>query len=270
MPSDVSNGKLQVTLATPDELPEDLVSLCAQTGMPLPPIPRDLAPRLARCPNDEHWGGDTWATYRVKTRPYFMERHVGEVTRPTCPRVLVGIDGHGMASYGWHVYLVHGSLAAFLKIGYPRIGYLSNSVFELEVAQAMLRQLITVTQQGRSEGLINRGERFLFIDSNIDQSGAKWIQTISKDSGTNRSPNGQLPDDLAFQSGGGWSLSTYRHLISILRHRRPGDQLPGVDIRPPLPLGGEASPIETFGEVNPHDALAGETSRRNRQDPDEF
>lgn len=129
----------------------------AEAGLPLPPVPDDLAPSL-RMYSD--W---IFTTRSDVPAPYGFDWYVeeclaGEVTRPYC---VFGHDGHGLNSAAIHFYLVRGPLALFMQI--PWGGVYTGTPVDAQQVRYHFEQaanLIATLDDAQSRGKLPLGEQF--------------------------------------------------------------------------------------------------------------
>lgn len=93
---------------TPEQL-QEARSLIASSGLPMPPVPKDIAEKLFR-PDDAHYFTSRDDTPGPWSLGWFLEEV--EFGNPE-NYVMVGLDGHGTESTAAHYYLVEKDIAVF-------------------------------------------------------------------------------------------------------------------------------------------------------------
>lgn len=121
-----------------------LVHKFEHKGLPVPPVPEALRPRLRR------QGSWCWTTREVDTREMYLFRPhpLVEVLGPDAPEyVAVSHDGHGLNSYAITYHLVYRGLALFVQVAWGGI------YMDADRQAAMLAEAF-----GRVEALVERVE----------------------------------------------------------------------------------------------------------------
>ena len=139
--------------------------LFQKAGLPFPPIPRELVPRLVEV---EEW---VYATREFEWSPLDIGSFVEEaLTARPSDYVLIGHAGYGLDNWAMHYFLVLGPLAVFLQI--PWGGVYNDD----EAAVALMRERFEVLEQliVTAERVLGSEERLLVVES--AREGGSWAR----------------------------------------------------------------------------------------------
>jgi hypothetical protein len=147
-------------------------------GLRLPPLPRELAARLAQF-DDAEWGlapadaadadapDPEAARHDLTDRPGFLDR----ATDPTTPdEIGFGYVGHGVSSWWMCYQLIRGPLALFIRQGYG--GPYSDPEAPRRALTAAFRDadaLIVMADAAAAEGVIAPGQRLVVVADSRDR-----------------------------------------------------------------------------------------------------
>lgn len=159
-------------MSIPNPVCEQARQQFAAEGLPLPPIPAELAGQLREL-----------GPWLFGTRPgtpglYNLDWFVEEAAGQPADYLLFGHAGHGLNSWAMHYYLVRGPLALFLQCAWG--GAYMDRVTTTAVLAARLdlaEQLIQAAAAGR----LALPERLVVVHS--DFYGARWQLTAPGDEG---------------------------------------------------------------------------------------
>jgi hypothetical protein len=140
-------------------------------GLPLPPVPADLAPELHV---QSEW---VFSTRQDTVRPYNLKWYVDEYLSGAVPAdyLVFGHDGTGINSYAIHYLLVRGPLATFDQIAWGG-PYIDNeaAIEQMKTIWVQTGDMIAALEEARSLELIRPDERFILVLS--DFHGSRWIR----------------------------------------------------------------------------------------------
>ena len=140
----------------------------AGESLPMPFVPAALAAAV------RSRGAWVFGTREVSTGVYTLAHYVSELASPELEDyLLMGFDGHGMASQAAHYYLVCGPLALFIQRshGNPYVDEgLSRRRIEgaLGLAESLYRDLVAAEAAGK----LPPGKRLVVVES--DFLAARW------------------------------------------------------------------------------------------------
>ena len=140
----------------------------AGEGLPFPPIPSELAPRLQRL------GPWTFGTRPDAPSLYDLAAYVAELELgPVADYVMAGHAGHGTNSWALHYYLVRGPLALLLQTAWGGI-YTDNDAAARLMADrfAQAQALITGSAATQAAGRLALPARLAVVVS--DFYGSRW------------------------------------------------------------------------------------------------
>jgi hypothetical protein len=155
--------------------------LFAEEGLPFPPIPEDLAPRVVKI------GPWVYGTRADIPNLYRFELFVTEVESEDVPDYVVfGHAGHGFNSWAIHHYLVHGPLALLLQLAYGG-AMMDNRQMAQDMARAfaVAGDLIRAAEDAVAAGRQLPG-RLTVAASNFYGSRWTWLEGKGED----RQPKG--------------------------------------------------------------------------------
>jgi hypothetical protein len=160
-------------LEKPRNLTLDTVKrLFSEAGLPLPPIPSNLAPQLQ--PLKEWVFGTRFDT----PDPYDFDWYVREYLSNAIAEdyLVFGHDGHGINSYALHYYLVRGPLAVFDQLAWGGVYTTNNLALDLiKTHFVQLQDMIEALDTALDRGLLDPNERFILVLS--DFSTSRWTRT---------------------------------------------------------------------------------------------
>ena len=139
-------------------------------GLKLPYIPPELTERFA------HISGGVFGTRRDLPGPYHIDAFIQEVCRKEVADYLIlGHDGRGINSYAMHYYLVRGSLALFIQIGWGGV-YTDEEASTLKVSTEFARaeELVEAVHAATQSNVLGPGERLVCVHS--DLYGGQWAR----------------------------------------------------------------------------------------------
>lgn len=114
----------------------DLLQTFAEAGLPVPPIPSDIRPRLAYL---EPW---CWATYDIDPGALYVfgSDYLAAVSEEAVVEDHVGIChvGHGLNSYGLHYLLMRGPLRVITQFAWGGV-YMDAAEVGSDIAESFLR-----------------------------------------------------------------------------------------------------------------------------------
>lgn len=116
---------------------DDLVAVFTKAGLPLPPVPAELATRLA------HHNDWFWSTRDMNQGAlYDPGLTVDEASTPVENYLAIGQTGHGVNSWFLTYQLVYGPLALFAQVPWGAVSDRESDVEELSAQYAALQGLI--------------------------------------------------------------------------------------------------------------------------------
>ena len=124
-------------------------------------------------------GPQVFGTRDPQPAVYALEHYVSELEQPGLEDyLLVGFDGHGIASQALHYYLVFGPLALFIQRSHgnpfaDRANSRRRINGALELAELLYRD---VTQAGRA-GKLPPDKRLVVVESDFSRSRWGWVST---------------------------------------------------------------------------------------------
>ena len=108
---------------------------------------------------------------------YDIEAYVKEaLTKPQDAYLLLGYDGHGVASRGIHYYLVTDELALFVQRIYGSV--VDDEEFdrsEINTAFLIIKRLFESIQEVKKKHVLGEGRRLFVVDSDFYGKGWGWI-----------------------------------------------------------------------------------------------
>lgn len=157
-------------------------------GLPWPPVPEELAARLAS------QGDYVFATRQLPTGPYGLEFYRAEVlARPEPPPyAVVGFDGHGINSWAAHFFLVVPGLALFVQIPWGG-AYADPQASREDIARVFTwsSKLQARLTQCVQTGCLGEDERLVAIVSRFVQPGWAWVSARASANSTIEWKSGQ-------------------------------------------------------------------------------
>jgi hypothetical protein len=134
-------------------------------GVPFPHLPVDLEARLRAL--------DDWVltTRADDERPYGLETFVVEVAQADPgDYALIGHDGHGLASWAMHLYVVTPQLALFLQSAWGGAFVDDSQLDVLRARITMAESIIRASERGVAGGLLDADERLLVVATDFGRS----------------------------------------------------------------------------------------------------
>ena len=158
-------------------------------GLSFPPMPIEMASKLRK------QSPFTYATGELNAPPYALEVHVNHFLRSSEPRdfTVLSLDGHGVNSWAFHYFLVHGPLALFVQLPW------GGAYTDPTEARGEIERILTWSESLparlatlKDRMLIGPEKKLLVVLSRFSRSGWAWVSP----------PEADL-QDIAWNSGDG-------------------------------------------------------------------
>ncbi len=143
-------------------------------GLSLPALPPGLAAQLReRAPG-------LYSTRELAAPAYSLEAHVDGLLHSTHPGdyAVLAMDGHGIQSWAFHYYLVHGPLALFVQLPWGGVYTdVADARAEIERVLAWARPLPQRLADLQQQGRLTPAQKLLVVLTRFGEPRWAWIQS---------------------------------------------------------------------------------------------